>query len=86
MAEELLDGANVVAGFEEVRREAVTKGVARRWFGQPSSLDCLAKAPLQNGFVQVMSTELTTLRIAIVTRRWEDPLPWPFLCGARILA
>ena len=52
VAEELLDGADVVAGFEEVGREAVAEGVAGRRFGEARRADRLVEGALEDGFVE----------------------------------
>ena len=40
VTEEVLDGAEVVAGLEQVRGEAVTQAVTAGRFGNASYLDC----------------------------------------------
>ena len=55
VAEEFLDGADVVAGLKEVGREAVAEAVARGGFGEVGGYDRFVKRPLKDGFVKVMA-------------------------------
>ena len=64
VAEQLLDGAEVVAVFEEVGRERVAKGVARCAFGDFGELDRAAQGFLHGGFVEVMASPRVATRIA----------------------
>ena len=76
MAEELLDGADVVATFEEVRGEGVTEGVAGDAFVEASFCRCTLHGPLENAFVQVMAT-LQARRLLPTRCRRKCPLPAP---------
>jgi hypothetical protein len=81
MAEKLLDGADVVAGFQQMRGEAVTEAVAGCGLRDLGLEDGYVKRTLQHRFVQVVAAQLASDAIAILASRWEDPLPWPRLRG-----
>ncbi len=77
MAEELLDGANVVTGFEEVGRKAVAKGVTRRRFADLRGFDGDVECPLNHGLVKMVAPTFARDWLAVDARRGEDPLPRP---------
>lgn len=83
VAQELLDGADVVARFEQVRSEAVAKGVARCGLRNLGGLACRVKGTLEHGFVQVVPP-VPAPRIAILARCREDPLPGPLSFRKRV--
>ncbi len=85
VTEQLLDGADVVAGFEQVGREGVAKGVAGGWLGYAGSLDCGTEAALDHGLVQVVAPELTRGWVEVAASGWEHPLPGPLAMGTRVL-
>ena len=59
VAEEFLDGANVVAVFEEMGGERVAEGVATGLFINTGQLDGLFDGTLQNRLMQVMTANVT---------------------------
>lgn len=81
VAEELLDRADVVAGLEQVRGEAVAESVAGGSFCEARGLHRVAERALEDRLVEVVAAVLTGLRVAIGARRREDPLPGPLPGG-----
>src|SRR5579859_961720 len=77
VAKELLDRADVVAGFEEVRGKTVAECVACGGLGQGHRTDCVAKSSLKDGFMQVVASALKGLGMKVDSCRWKDPLPGP---------
>jgi hypothetical protein len=59
VTEQFLDGANVVAVFEKMRRERVTKGVAARVLRDVRRAQRAAHRALYDGFVKMMSSVLS---------------------------
>lgn len=55
MAKQLLDGADVIVILQQVRREAVAKGVAGHALLQAGGTGGGADSPLQAAFVEVMA-------------------------------
>ena len=84
VAEELLDGADVVAGFEQVSREAVPQAVASGVLRDLSGAAGITEGALEYGFVQVVPSA-SPGRVIVVTGCRKDPLPRPFLMGKREL-
>jgi len=64
VAQELLDGANVVACFEEVGGEGMSEGVAGN-----ALMDSCQKGRLFDGLLQGTLTERTSSRVSMVSRR-----------------
>ncbi len=77
MAEEVLDGANVVASFEEVGGKAVAQGVRADVLRDGGEERGAANGTLEDGFVEVVSPDLTSAGMDVVTRGREDSLPGP---------
>ena len=77
MAEELLDGANVVASFENVSGEAVSECVASCAFGYAGFDEGSVERALEHGFVEVVASEFAGVAVAVVPCCWEYPLPGP---------
>ena len=75
MAEQLLDGADVIARLQHMRGEGVTQAVAGRWFGDARNPDRTPKYPLHDGRVQVVKPEDTGAGIDVLPRRREHPMP-----------
>src|ERR1051326_2949528 len=75
MPEELLHRADVVAGFQQVGRERVPKGVAARPLGDPRPADGAGDGALHGTGVQVMTPELLACGIPVAPGRGKDPLP-----------
>jgi hypothetical protein len=57
VAKELLDGADVVAGLQEVGGEGVAEGVGANRLGDASAAGRLADGSLGTAFAQVMAAE-----------------------------
>ena len=75
VAEELLDGAYVVARFEEVGGEAMAEAVTGGWLGEAGRADGLVEGALEDGFVEVVAAELAGGLVAVCARCEEEPLP-----------
>jgi hypothetical protein len=73
MAEELLDGADVVTAFEEVRGEGVTEGVAADTLGETCRSRGLPDCLLHHRFVEVVATPLTGRLVEVGTGGGEAP-------------
>lgn len=86
VAEQLLDGADVVAGFEEVGGEGVAEGVAADALGELCGERCLADGTLNDGFVEVVTAALVGFGVVVDAGGGEEPLPRPFAGGVRVLA
>jgi hypothetical protein len=56
--QQLLDGSDIVAVLEEMRRERVTEGMGTRALGRPRLTDSPLHGPLQDRLVQVMASAL----------------------------
>ncbi len=65
VAEEFLDGSDVLAGLEQVGREGVPERVARRGYGDPGSAHGLLHRPLEDRFVQVVATGPSCLGVNV---------------------
>ena len=86
MAEEFLDGANVLAGLEEVGGEGVAEGVAGDSFGEVEGFCGGADGALEDGFVEVVAAGLAGGLVEVGSCRGEGPLPGPFFSGIGVLA
>ena len=67
MTEKLLDRADVVATFQQVRREGVVKSVAGGALRNVGAAHGLPHRALKHGFVQVVATELAILIPVLTT-------------------
>jgi hypothetical protein len=85
VAEELLDGADVVVVLEQVGREGVSEGVARGELGNARGADGVLHRALENGFVEMMAATLAGEPVHVEPCGGEDPLPRPFAPGMRVL-
>jgi hypothetical protein len=85
MPEQLLDGSDVIASLEQVRRKRVPQRVTRRRAGDPRRPRGLFNRPLQDGFVQVMPPPLAGLRVDVEPGGGKYPLPGPFTLSVGIL-
>jgi hypothetical protein len=63
VAEQFLDGPDVVAILQQVSREAVTKGMAACTFGEPACLNGGADRALDDRLVEMISSHGATLWI-----------------------
>jgi hypothetical protein len=80
------DGADVVAVFETVGGEGVTRGVRCRGLVDPDGDGGLTDGPLDDGFMYVVTANLLGLRVGVCAGGGEDPLPDPLAGGAGVLA
>lgn len=78
VAEELLDGADVVSIFEQMGRERVAKGVAGNALGQPGGLRGPSDGPLHSRGVKVKPADPTGRGIAATGAGGKDELPPEF--------
>jgi hypothetical protein len=86
VAEQLLDGSDVVAGFEQMGCEGVPEGVAADVFDDSGFSHCFLHCSLEDRFVNVMSPLLAGLRVFPAVFLREDPLPAPFSGSVRVFA
>lgn len=77
MAEELLDGADVVAGFEEVGGEGVTKGVTGDATGDADRESGVVHGALDRALVEMVPVFVAGRSVAIGAAGGEDKLPEP---------
>jgi hypothetical protein len=68
VAEQFLDRSDVIAGFEQMRRERVTKRVARSGPRDSSRTGGILHGALQDGFMQVMPATLAGLFVSVEPR------------------
>jgi hypothetical protein len=66
--EQLLDRADVVAGFEQMCRKGMTQRVTRGRSGDPRNLDRLLHRALDDGLVQVMPSPLAGRVVDVALR------------------
>jgi len=85
MAEELLNGADIVTGIEKMGREGVPQSVAMRRLGNTARADGFAKRPLDHGLVQMMSPTLAGDAVEIRPGCRKRPLPPPLPVRRRVL-
>ena len=86
VAEEFLDGADVLAGLQEVGGEGVAEGVAAGFFGEAGFLDGGGDGFLDDAGVQVVSVAGLVLGVVVGAGGGEEPLPGPLAGGAGELA
>jgi len=84
VAEQLLDGAYVHAGFQQVCCAAVPERVTAGWLRNIGCCQNSFHCFLQRVFVQVMPAPDQGAWIDPEVLRRENPLPTPFLAGVRI--
>jgi len=84
MAEEVLDGADIDTGFQEVGGERVSEGVAGGPLGQIGAPDRLSNLAGEGFFVEMKSREPTCSRVWAKVGGGKGPLPWPFAARVRI--
>ncbi len=85
MAEQLLDGADVVAALEQVGGEAVAQRVAARPLGEPRLAHRARHRALNRRLVEVMAALDAGGLLAVARGGREDPLPGPRTRRARKL-
>jgi hypothetical protein len=86
MAQQFLHGANVVAVGQKVRRKRMSECVAGDPFGESCLSDGSRHGPLNQRFIDVMTTLSASLRLAPTTFLREHELPTPPAIVVRILA
>src|SRR2546425_506667 len=84
VAEQLLDGSDVVAALQKVGRKRMAQGVAARGLGDAGLAYGNLDEPLQDGLVQVMAPPLPRLEVAIPPGGGEYPLPSPLARGVGV--
>jgi hypothetical protein len=85
VAQQFLDGADVVAVLEQVGGEAVAKDVWDDGLGDVGSSGGLAHGPLDQSLVSMVATGLPGSGVAVVADGGEYPLPPPLGGSAGIL-
>jgi len=86
VAEEFLDRADVVAGFEEVGGEGVAQRVAACGLGDACVAHGGLDGALDDRLVQVVAVVLPGVAVAVEADGGKDPLPAPLRCGVWILS
>ena len=86
VAEEFLDGADVVAVLEEVGGEGVAEGVAADAFGEVGGSDGLFECFLESAFVEMVALPDFGVGVLDAATRREDPLPNPLFVRVWIFA
>lgn len=76
VAEELLDGADVVAALQQVGGEGVAERMAGHPFVETGLARCILHRPLQDALMEVMAS-LQAIGIFPARARRKDPLPAP---------
>ena len=84
MAKELLDGADVVASFEEVGGEGVAEGVAGGMLGDGCALNGGVEGALDDGFVEVVAPCFACGLVGVTTGSREEPLPTELARSGRV--
>lgn len=79
VAEQFLHRANIVTVLQQVGREGVAQGMAPRMRGEPSLATGFFDCFLQDGFVEVMPTDLAGAGIGRELGGRKDKLPFPLL-------
>ncbi len=86
MTEEFLDGADVVAGFEQVGGEGVAEGVGTDGFDDPGGFGSGAHGLLHGTFVEVVAAQEAAAGIFGYPVGREDILPPPLRAGVGVFA
>ena len=81
VAEQVLDRADVGAGFEKMGRERVAHRVSCGALRDAGFADRFAKLAGHGIIVQVITCEVTGPRVRAKRRRGEEPLPCPLAAG-----
>ena len=85
MAEQVLDGSDVDAAFEEVSCEAVPKGVAGGGFGEEGLAHGRFELTLHGSVVDVVSGNPAGSWVRAKCCGGEEKLPGPFAGGVGVL-
>jgi len=86
VAEQLLDGSDVLSVLQQMSREGVTERVAR---GQLHDAGCaygLLDGPLQDRLVKMMTAALSSVTVDVESRGRKEPLPAPVPPRVRVFA
>ena len=75
VSQELLDGADIVACLEQVRREGVAKGVRACALGDPGEPHGIPDRTLQDRLVEMVAAVLPGTLVDADPSRREHPLP-----------
>jgi hypothetical protein len=86
VAEELLNGADVVTVLEEVGGKAVAEGVAARVLVDAGVADGLFDGALEGGFSGMVPADPAGARVNGAVGGGKDILPCPLAAGVWILA
>lgn len=86
MAEQFLDGADVIAVFQQVRGETVAEGVAGDVLVNVGLLRGASDGFLHHAFVKVMAADQAGAWVFGMARGGEDVLPVPFAGGVWIFS
>ena len=86
VAEEFLDGPNVVAGHQQVSSEGVAEGMAAYVLVDVRVSDCLFDRAVDDRVVQMVATDDAGSRILASGAGWEDVLPAPVGGGVGVLS
>ena len=85
MAQQFLDGPQVVAVFEKVGGKRVAQRVRRRGLRDAGPPHGLAHRPLNHRLVQMVPVLYPCVGIRVIRGRGKDPLPRPLARGADVL-
>lgn len=86
VAEEFLNGADVVAGFQEMGGKGVAECMWRDAFVKTSLFCSSAHGFLQAAFVSVVTSEVASARVRGESWSGEEPLPGPFMGGVGVFS
>jgi len=85
VAQQFLNGPDVIAVLEQMGGERVPERVAGSRFHQARPADGLLDGPLQDNLVEVVPSALAGISLYVDTRCGEDPMPSPFPARAWVL-
>jgi hypothetical protein len=77
MPQQLLHGADIIASLKQMRREAMTKGMAAPWLGDFCRAHSLLDGILQRLFVDVMPPSCAAVWVNRGSASGKDILPAP---------
>ena len=86
VAEEFLDGADVVAALQEVSGEGMAEGVTADAFGEVGGSGSLFECFLESAFVEMVTLPNFGVGVLDAAGGGEDPLPDPLSIGVGIFA
>jgi hypothetical protein len=75
VAQEFLDGSNIIAALEQVRGKRMAEGVASDMLDNTGPAHSLLHGPLENGFMHMMAALLTGPGVLPAVLLRKDPLP-----------